>query len=620
MHANRTAMSRFIDSSFRYFAPKQRMTASEWLEKNIYLPANKNETEPGRVKFKSRPYLREPIDQIQNPEVSDVVFVGPTRLGKTFLLRGAWAYGIAADPGPAGWYDQSAGKGRTISIKELQPLVEANSVLKDLKPKNRHHYTNTFMLFPAAAFEINGAQTAGQVAGDTYMRVFGNEVDKWGGDSDKEAAIIELVRHRTESYDDRRKHYFSSTPTLETGPIWEAFISADQNYFQVICPDCGTPIPLIWDQVKWDQSAQIGEGKWNLEQVQKTAHYQCQQCQSAWTDRMRRLAIEHPDSHYKPQNPNGLPGWKSYQVNGLYGPFDANTPAALAVDFFKSRNLGFHVDRQDFWNSRMGLPWKDDVSEITVEKFAAREASCIRGDLPDGFEADLIIVEFDVQTYGMPYVVEAFSFSGPYHTLDHGIAGSWGDLEEIQKHYSEKFKKQSYCIGDINFEDRRGETLQAIYLRQHLGWMGAEGYERTKDLVKIEKANAFMGGLKQHESLLVNKLVISTYEFKVELEKDVTSESKNWTTYQLPLAATESEIREQKDFYKQLMDEKRIPRKRKAINKPAFEWVSRNKNNHFWDCKVYGRALFFLLSRARAHKSKSTPKTERKTVEVTNNG
>jgi phage terminase large subunit GpA-like protein len=596
--------------------PPPRLTASQWVEANIFLPPGQNETEPGRVKFERRPYLREILDRMTDPQARDIVFVAPTRIGKTFLLRMAWAYGIAADPGPSGWYDQSIGKARSVSIKELRPLVETNEVLKSRKPANRHHYTNLFMLFPGAAFEMNGAQTAGQVAGDTYMRIYANETDKWGDASDKEAAPIELVRHRTESFDDRRKHIYSSTPTLETGTIWEAYLRGDQRIFQVICPDCGTAIPLIWDQLKWDQDAQIAEGKWDLERVQESAYYECQSCGSRWTERMRRLAIEHRDCHYKATNAHPQPGWFTYQVNGLYGPFDSNSCGALAADFLSSRSTGFYINRQDFWNSRMGLPWKDDVTSLTQEKFAAREAACIRGDLPDGFAPDLLLVGVDVQTYGLPYVVEAYQWNGRYHTLDHGLASSWADLEAVQRAYTDKFKSTSRVITDINFEDRRAETLEAIYRRQHLGWFGAEGFEKAKDLVRIEKANPFMGGKMQGAGFTVQKLIISTYEFKVELEKDIGGESGYWTTYQLPLIASDADHREQRDYYAQLMDERRVPRRVRVVNKPPYEFKSRNGNNHFWDCKVYCKALFFLLSRQRAYGARNGSGEPRKNYVV----
>ena len=50
--------------------------------------------------------------------------------------------------------------------------------------------------------------------------------------------------------------------------------------------------------------------------------------------------------------------------------------------------------------------------------------------------------------------------------------------------------------------------------------------------------------------------------------------------------------------------------------KPAFEFRSRNKNNHFFDCSVCGMALFWVLSKNRRYSTRRGGSGERKTVEV----
>ncbi|MCZ6675557.1 MAG: hypothetical protein O7C75_21725 [Verrucomicrobia bacterium] len=97
------------------------------------------------------------------------------------------------------------------------------------------------------------------------------------------------------------------------------------------------------------------------------------------------------------------------------------------------------------------------------------------------------------------------------------------------------------------------------------------------------------------------------------LQLRYSGEIRNWHTYQLPLAATSEEEREQAAFYAQLLDETRRPRKRLLAGKPPDEFVSKNKNNHFQDCKVYGLALFFFLSKSRAATEK---KAKRKTIKI----
>lgn len=623
--AARGNVVRFVRHFFRY---EERLSPSRWCERHLRLPPGKQETKPGAVNFAERPYLREPLDALADPTVTDEVFVGPTRIGKTFLLRMAVSYSIAGDPAPTMWVDSTVDKGRDVSRKELQPLIEYNAILRDRKPKNRHNYSDARMLFPAAAFTIVGGNSAAQVAGDTVKRVFGNELDKWSGASEKEASIAELVRHRTESFEDERKHFWSSTPTLEEMITWTYYRRGDQRVWRAICPDCGEAQPLVWDRVKWDPEAQITEHKWDLRRVKETARYTCSRCESPWTDAMRLAAIRHPDAHYH-ATATGEPGWRSHHVNGLYGPLKTNNVGSLALAFLTARTSGFFSDRQDFWNSGMGMPWKDNVADITVAKFASLERQYLRGEagpaessLAKGvpFVPDLFIIDFDVQSNRLPYVVRTWSWTGESYLVDHGDAATWTDLDCVQNEYAKKFGITSYVIGDINYEDRRAETLEQIYKRRDRGWYGAEGFERTAEMVRIEKANVFAGGRevgrREDERHTIQKLVISTYDFKVELEKRISGEIQNFFYYQLPLAATEQEIEEQREYYKQRLDEHRRPRKRPVAGKPAYEWVSKTKNNHFNDCEVYGLALFWILQKRRAYTQRKPDSTARKVVEV----
>lgn len=615
----------YVRSFFRY---EERLLPSEFVCRRIRLPAGKGESEPGKVDFAKRPFLREPLDTIADLTITDEVFVGPTRIGKTFITRMGLAYTIAGDPMPSLWVDSTIDKAKDISRKEIQPLIEGNAVLRNRKPRNRFNFTDTRMLFPAAAFTMVGGNSDAGVAGDTVGRVFGNELDKWRGSTEKEASIAELVRHRTESFEDERKHIWSCTPTLEEMTTWRYYLRGDQRLWQCRCPDCATMQALIWSNVIWDPAAQITEHKWDLRQVKATARYKCERCSSPWTDPMRHLAIRHPDAHYL-ATAVGEPGWRSHHVNGLYGPLRANNVGELAVDFLTTRTSGFYSDRQDFWNSRMGMPWRDNVGDISVEKFTALETPWLDGEKKDpylrgeagpaGFKPDLFILSFDVQSNRFPWIVRAWSWTGYSFLVDWGDAATWVDLDNVQEIYAKKFHCTSYGIGDINYEERRAEVLEQIYLRRDRGWLGADGFEKTNELVKLEKANVFLGGRLEKAGHFIEKLVISTYDFKVDLEKRISGDIRNMFYPQLPLAATEQEIEEQREYYKQRMDERRRPRKHPVATKPAMEFHSRNKNNHYNDDEVYGMALFWVLSKRRAYaQRKKAAAAETAAVEVKN--
>lgn len=606
----------------RLFGYRERLTPSAWCERHLELPPGKNETKAGKLDWNYSPFLREPLDQLGVAGVTDIVFVGPTRIGKTLLLRLGVAYGIAGDPAPALWIDSTEDKARSISRKEIQPLIEHNKILRDAKPANRHNFTDLMMLFPAAFFTMVGGNSPAGVAGDTVTRLFGNEVDKWRGASDKEAATIELARHRTESAEEQRRHMWSCTPTIEEGTIWVWFQRGDQRYYFTICPDCGHAQRLTWSQVWWDPGAQLSERVWDLSRVGASARYRCANpaCGSHWDDRMRLLAIRHGDAHWRATAP-GEPGIVSYHINGLYGPLKSNRLGELAKDFLAARTTGFFTDRQDFWNSRMGEPWRENIASLDAAKFAALERPYRRGTCPADFKPDLLIIGGDVQSNRLEWVAALVNYAGEAYTLDHGEVPTWSDLEDIQTTYA-RLAPVSYVILDMNFEDRRAETLEQIYQRRERGWFAAEGFEFAKETARLERADVYLGGKLAGHGHTVPKLVISLYPFKVELEKRLAGEIKSWFTYSLDggeLALTppdETTLAEQRDYYAQLLDERRVPRKPLVAGKPPYVFKSRRNNNHKFDCWVYILALLWILRKRKAATAKQPAPAPRRVVEV----
>lgn len=592
------AESKFYADMRAIFKVKKRLRPSQWLAETIRLPPGKNETKPGKIDWSYTPYLPEVIDQVEVPGVVDVYLAAPTRSGKTFVLRGLFAYSIAADPAPVLLIDSTMDKGRGLAKKELLPLVEYNRVLRDRKPSNHHDMSLALMLFPGANFTIFGANSDAQISGETVKRVLGNEIDKWRQSTEAEASILEQARHRTESFEGERRHFFSSTPTLTTGAIWTGIMAGDYRKWYVPCPFCGHFQTLEWDRVHIDAAAKRDDGTWDLQKVKETAHFRCEKCPNPWSDKDRRKAITDPRAHWRATQ-QGKPGVVSFHINGLYGPLKSNNMGELMVDFLTSRRSGFFIDRQDFWNGRMGMPWMDDVRELKWNELDKWTGLHERGDLPAGFKPDVLIIGADAQTWGYPWVIHAYAWSGEHYLIDHGTAATLDDLAEIQTEYAKY--GMVWGILDIRFEGKRAIVLEFLHKMRSRRWLGAEGHELMKDLVKVEAGNAFMGGEKQKLALTFYKLLISEYEFKLEVEKRFSGEIPNWRVYKLAVDATPSDKRERKELLEELVDEYRAPRKKAMVGKPAFEWRSRTGKNHGFDCTLYAMALFFALSKKRAY-------------------
>jgi len=601
-------------SSYRIYEP--RLLPSEWVSKNIVLPSG-YEAKPGYIDFNYAPYLREVLDCFENPAVRDVIFCAPTRFGKTLLLRLWFACALAKSPRSLLLFDSTIDKGRSLIRKEIKPLIQYNQVLRNLIPTNRHHFSDSHMLFPAASVDVFGANSAAGAAGDTCKMILGNEVDKWRGETDKEASMIELVRHRTESAEGERKHFFSSTPTTEDGNIWSEYMAGDQRKFFVRCPHCGHMQPLTWNQVRWSPDAQVEAGEWDLDAVRETARYACSSCGELWDDDARLTAIRDPRSDWMPTAKPRIKTTRSYQINGLYGALQSSQIGELAVDFLQARRSQWFSSRRDFWNSRMGEVFRDDAKTITVDRFKGLLDDYSRGSLPKGFKPDLIIVATDVQSYGLPFVVFGFKYSGEVKTIDHGVAPGFEDLERIQRNYT-PLAGCSFVVIDIGYEQRSPEVFDAIHRRVNLGWMGIDGFEQMKDsLTRLRNRDPFLG-TKNQGQFMIQVLQVSTYEFKSEWEERFLKNIDLWRTYSVPDDPEHANDRkEQSEYFEQLIDERRVPRKVRRIGKPKWEWKSRNGKNHFFDCHVYALAFFYHFMKSRSfERGQSRKKAGRKTRKI----
>jgi len=185
--------------------------------------------------------------------------------------------------------------------------------------------------------------------------------------------------------------------------------------------------------------------------------------------------------------------------------------------------------------------------------------------------------------------------------VDWGVAAGWEDLDSVQTDYTHG--APSWVIVDMRFAQRRAETLQAIYARRSRSWVAFQGEEVMAEVLRIEKTNAFMGGTLEKDQRMVIKFVVSTYNFKIELEARYSGEMRKTFFPQLPIAADPDEVEQQRQYYAQISAEKRVPRKRKRKGLPEDEFTS-PKNNHYGDCMVMIHSLLYWLKNRQTQKKR----------------
>ena len=91
------AMERVRAKALKALMPPPRLTLSDWIETNVWLPDGVSSV-PGLVQL--WPFQREIADAIGDPLIERVTLVKPVRVGFTTLLTGALASFVANDPSP----------------------------------------------------------------------------------------------------------------------------------------------------------------------------------------------------------------------------------------------------------------------------------------------------------------------------------------------------------------------------------------------------------------------------------------------------------------------------------------------------------------------------------------
>src|SRR5262245_974391 len=86
----------------RAWAWPERQRPSEWIEKNVYIPDNAFNAEPGIYSFDRTPFWREVADCVVESAVRQIWVYKANQVGFTQLLMALLAYFAVQDPGAAG--------------------------------------------------------------------------------------------------------------------------------------------------------------------------------------------------------------------------------------------------------------------------------------------------------------------------------------------------------------------------------------------------------------------------------------------------------------------------------------------------------------------------------------
>ena len=372
--------------------------------------------EPGKWRTNRTPYLKEPMDRFTDPLIEKIVLCFGAQLGKTETELNMIGYALDQTSSPTMMVYPTDTIAKFASDKRVQPMIKSVKSINDKFDENSKLLELDFN--NGNYMVLVGANSPSSLSSRSIKYLFFDEIDKYPAFAGKEADPIKLATERTKTFVDK-KIVMVSTPTIESGNIWQAFMSANERrQYYVPCPHCGVSQVLKFKQIKWPE-----EHNDNVDMIRDTAYYECEHCGERIYDKHKMEMLRRGEWRAVNESQSKVRS-VAYHLSSIYSPWV--TFGDVAYEFKNSK--GTPATLMNFINSWLAEPWKSSKTKSTQNmEFTQSNYPC--GVVPD--KAVLLIASVDVQLDHFWWEVRAYAPGVKSYLIDYGQASTWEDLEEI---------------------------------------------------------------------------------------------------------------------------------------------------------------------------------------------
>lgn len=305
-----------------------------------------------KYQIENAPWQREPLDQMGNADVKELVFLAPIGTGKTTFMEAALQYIIAEDPGPTLLVGQTDDDLKDWAETRMDYAIRNTPETAALLPQDRHKRRKMQILFPHMALFLTGANLSG-LQSKSMRRVFNDEAWQY------RPGMLNESRGRLH---DRwnRQFFILSQAGVKGDDLDKSWINTDQREFSFPCPDCGTVQPWKWCNVVYSDDEKLEQ----LARAQ-SAHLKCENADCTWTcqdsTQPRRALAE---SAFYVAGATGLPGHVGFHYNVLCNWRKPLWEIVLLwLEAKSAQRVGNLDPLRQFIQKRLAEPWEEDISD-----------------------------------------------------------------------------------------------------------------------------------------------------------------------------------------------------------------------------------------------------------------
>ena len=595
--------SLMLEAAIEASRPDPELRCDEWAEQYMVLP--KSGPQPGPFRF-DRSYPARRVHQVLSPshpakrvvaKVASQMFKTQTALNWIGSLMHRRPRNILALEPTDTLVKRFSARVSTMirSVPELRERVAA------AKSRDSRNTTQAKDFLGDATLYMNTAGSAANLAEVSAPYIYIDEIDRLDLDVDGEGDPVELAEARATQYANDCKFLYTSSPGIEgfskIDTLYE--MGTKEKYF-VPCPhdDCGHLHSLELENFKYARDEETG--------FMDRAWFTCPECGADIDERHKVTML--PD-----EAAGGLARWEatakgdgetvSFTLSAFYMPIGAITWLALARQLARARDRvkrGDHEAMQVFYNTRLGLSYKNSESTTTAEQLRRRAENYPLRVLPDA--ALVATMAVDTQPNRLEVQIEAWGPGMEHWVIDYIVLnGSPTESADVPGSVWQR-------LDTI----RRTPLLHASGRPIMLSAYGIDsGGANTQDVYNYGQARRALNCVVLHGSSRPNRPIMGSAPSKVDIDwggEKVkggvelwtvgTDVAKDWLSNRMLLTEGGGAMHFHEDLPPEWFDMMVVeqPHTKWRKGRPVREWVKPNgARNEAWDVSVYNLALAHQL-------------------------
>ncbi|MFZ6767501.1 phage terminase large subunit family protein [Undibacterium sp. Di26W] len=566
--------------------PDQPLWIDVWSNEYMRIPPE-NGAEPGKYSSDRTPYAEE-VMKCLSPEhpCRRVVAKVASQLMKTQVALNWICGSIHQAPGNMLVLLPSLSLAKRVSgriDKTINAVPVVNACVAAPRSRDSRNTIDT-KEFKGGTLYITTAGSAANLAEIPARYIYGDEVDRWELNVDKEGDPIELAEARTSTFGRNAKIYYTSSPTLEgSSRIDDLYTVSDQRHYYVPCPHCEHLQELVWENLRYDDDYRY-------------AYYKCAECDCVIEEHHKTAMLAAGKWIASAPGDGKTVG---FHLSTLYAPAGWTSWAELGKQYDTAKvalDRGDPEPMQVFYNTRLAKCWDMAQERAHADDLKKRAEKYSLRSVPDGVL--VITAAVDVQGNRLELKLVGWGVGLESWVLDYVVISgdpaekaTWDKLEEILqtplvRSSGREMKIEATCIdaGD-------GNSSEEVYTFTRP--------KRYRNVIAIKGASR------------PNKPVIATRPTKLDVSKRGktmqrgaelwivgTDTAKDWIYNRIKFDSGPGAIHFSEDlsadYYEQMTAERKLTRYVKGFKRT--EWVkAKAARNEAWDLMVYNLAAAHFL-------------------------